>query len=287
MQSIFDAMSEIMNLDRRLRSIEKLFTVKLSANRSDGRFGGLIQGLSYQLSVQDAANGALFLGWSGRRGSASPSDMRQLLGIDDLDAFQGNEVLACHYLEYVYNVAKLVKNEGKSHNVFFDAATVDAILLDVSDAAGLMGMRFEESGEGEYRLCIEKPEIMTAAALSDDVEKVALIEYLHFSNEGDLERKRAILARLYAGFEVRRPILKESGSRALESTIGNLVNNLGIRHNNRTGNHESPILNQMSEEELEGWYDYIAGLYAEAILAEQRISRAQEAKVLSEGFQSR
>ena len=274
LDSIFDVMRDKMDIGRRLCSIDELFSKTPAAVR-DTEFAFAF--MRFDISLEKAAEGSLFYSWSGRTGTSSPGQMRELLGIEDVGEIAEDGTRTCHYLQYVFNIANLVADGIDRAGGACDEIAVAAVIEDTKDAAAMLGMEFVPEGEDRYLLCLRDAAILEAASAAAEPDEMAdLVSYLHYSNEGSLKRKKAILARLYTGFEGRRNMLEAHGSKSLCSDIGYLCNNLNIRHNNKSGSKAKSALKNVKKAEREGWYDHLAGLYAEAILAERRINRDGE-----------
>ena len=83
-----------------------------------------------------------------------------------------------------------------------------------------------------------------------------VIEYNHHSLKGDLEGKKAILLMLAERLESNQDVLSKINN-TLKTNIFFAFNNLNIRHNNcdSESNHYWEYLANMTEQELEQWYD--------------------------------
>lgn len=282
MRDIFQAMSELMGLDGRLISIDSLLTQKDAVEPALYDSPTEFDGGMYAMPIEQAVGLYFFLEWPGRQGASNPYQMRRALGIEYVSGLGEDQEAACWYLEYAFNMVKLVMENASKHELAYDPLTTSVLLNDIEEAASILGMTLVMIDEGRYHLCASNASVLVAAASSADDELRCFVEYLRFATKGNLARKKELLASLYMGFEARRKYLEENGCKKLASTIGNLVNNLDIRHNNMAGAKANPVASSMSNEELEKWYDHILGLYAEAVLAEQRIGRSAEVSELSE-----
>ena len=110
-------------------------------------------------------------------------------------------------------------------------------------------------------------------------DAIKVLEYNHFSNKGNIQRKKEILISFanyleplrdeLNAFEELKEVMKVNGKKiiAVEQLFG-MYNNLGLRHNNDKQYH----LN-MNDEELEQWYDdiYTSTLFVILSLDEARI----------------
>ena len=123
----------------------------------------------------------------------------------------------------------------------------------------------------------EVSQIVSETSIQDAIK---VLEYNHFANKGNIERKKEILISLATYLEPFRDELNDSEELkevmkvnnnkkiiAVEQLF-NMYNNLGLRHNNSKQYHL-----EMAEEELEQWYDdiYASTLFVILSLDEARI----------------
>lgn len=95
-------------------------------------------------------------------------------------------------------------------------------------------------------------------------EALSILEYNHFSNKGNIDRKKAILIKIYSLLEPWRDDLNNNIEFKNVLKLGNnnkvlaleklfrMFNELNIRHNN-----EAQQLTNMANNVIEGWYDKI------------------------------
>ena len=132
----------------------------------------------------------------------------------------------------------------------------------------------------------EVSQIVSETSIEDAIK---VLEYNHFSNKENIQRKKEILISLanyleplrdeLNAFEELKEVMKVNSKKiiAVEQLFG-MYNNLGLRHNNDKQYH----LN-MNDEELEQWYDdiYTSTLFVILSLDEARI--LSKLKTLREG----
>lgn len=131
-------------------------------------------------------------------------------------------------------------------------------------------------------LVIENKEEVTAAAeilptsLSLDV-----IKYNHRSLKGEIELKKSILLKLANELEPKRKEIKASNDK-LEDDIFFMLNNLNIRHNNRSkkDKHYKEYVAKMKKDRLEKWYDELYQMMLLAILLLDNTDRTDKVKEL-------
>lgn len=147
--------------------------------------------------------------------------------------------------------------------------------------------------ENGDRIIVEKnvyaSEVSQIVSESNIEDAIKVLEYNHFSNKGNIQRKKEILISLanyleplrdeLNAFEELKEVMKVNSKKiiAVEQLFG-MYNNLGLRHNNDKQYH----LN-MNDEELEQWYDdiYTSTLFVILSLDEARI--LSKLKTLREG----
>lgn len=98
---------------------------------------------------------------------------------------------------------------------------------------------------------------------ADIKEALSVLEYNHFSNKGNIERKKEILKKIADLLEPwRKPLNKSSELKDLLKANNDKIqaleklfymyNKLNIRHNN-----EDQMLTELSDQEIESWYDKV------------------------------
>lgn len=98
---------------------------------------------------------------------------------------------------------------------------------------------------------------------ADVKEALSILEYNHFSNKGNIERKKEILKKIADLLEPwRKPLNKSNELKALLKVnhdkiqalekLFYMYNKFNIRHNN-----EDQMLTELSDQEIESWYDKV------------------------------
>lgn len=241
-KNIFDILKENVNIQHQLDKIEELM--------GDFCFDG------YE-SLEDTVNEYCFHDWKWRGRCISCGDMRECLGItyQDIKEYGENQNVVLNYLEYVANLiwlcnTKILDDEIENYDVEYQylQENVEGLIED-------LGYEAKALNEEERVLLIEKnPAAIAAAEIAPSEVSYKIIEYNHFRLKGDIETKRNILLLLADKFEPVRGELKKVDS-TLESNIGYLLNKMNIRHNNKDGKNASEYVTNISDEELEQWYD--------------------------------
>lgn len=103
----------------------------------------------------------------------------------------------------------------------------------------------------------------TVTEFADVKEALSILEYNHFSNKGNIERKKEILKKIADLLEPwRKPLNKSNELKALLKVnhdkiqalekLFYMYNKFNIRHNN-----EEQMLTELSNQEIESWYDKV------------------------------
>ena len=116
-------------------------------------------------------------------------------------------------------------------------------------------------------IIIIRKDALTAVAVEDIFDQnvaMAVLEYNHNGIQGDLEKKKRLLAVIGKYVE---PLTQKSGLKneypGLVDDVTFCLNNLDIRHNNKDGNNAKPFLETISDDHLEELYD---GAYRSMLL---------------------
>ena len=149
---------------------------------------------------------------------------------------------------------------------------------------------YMETTDKEHDVIIFVPKSQEAIAVSEIIDpsvSYKTIEYNHHSMKGDLVRKRDTLLKYSDLLEARRQELKAVSS-SLEQSVFSLFNNINIRHNNsdpQSGKYHKFVAN-MSNEELEKWYDETYQLCLLCFLEMDNVERKRKIKELNENIKT-
>lgn len=97
--------------------------------------------------------------------------------------------------------------------------------------------------------------------------------------KGNIEEKRKILLALADKFEPVKNELKKVDA-ILEDNIRYLLNKMNIRHNNKEGKNALGYVANLTDEELESWYDETYQMLLLSILELDNIERNKKVKEL-------
>ena len=234
--------------------------------------------LFYKFKIPDSGSPATTLYEMCEYGFMSFPHRGTCLSLDDFNDFYGfhfeqkpsefNEDYLVSFCEYTYNLA--VFQQGSGIMPFLSPATqYIQQVLKVIESIGYMQLN-----EGAITTFVPKsqPAIVVSEMLPKDLS-YKVIEYNHHSMKGDLKRKQATLKLLADQLEGKRKELTGL-NKSLADDLFFLFNNVNIRHNNTDPAADSfrQSVADMSDEELEQWYDDI---YDTCLLAFMILDQAE------------
>lgn len=137
--------------------------------------------------------------------------------------------------------------------------------------------------ENDCVLIIEdKAEVTAVAEILPSALAFDVIKYNHKSLEGEIETKKSILISMGAELEPKRKDL-QSINKQLSEDIFFMLNNINIRHNNRSIADKTKYkeyVAKMNDTQLEKWYDELYQMMLLAFLQLDNIDRSANVKAL-------
>lgn len=128
--------------------------------------------------------------------------------------------------------------------------------------------------EREEKLILipKKPEATAVAEISSKETALAILMYNHHSMKSNITGKRKLLYQISLEFETLLKQPHKNYNDFFEKTNG-LLNNLHIRHDNKTkeGN-KNPVI-EIDDKELENWYDELYQLLLFCVLIHDNLER--------------
>ena len=131
--------------------------------------------------------------------------------------------------------------------------------------------------EEEKVLLIPQDPAATAVAeiTSNDDVAFAIMKYHHVSLKGNLNEKKRLLISIAHEYE---PLLEKpvDGFIKYFDDANNMLNNAHIRHNNKSGRDRKELIANMSDEDLEKWYDELYQLLLFCVLVKDNKERKEK-----------
>lgn len=179
------------------------------------------------------------------------------------------------FCEYVYNFVLAFHD-----NFFFNSGSKMFYIQHINKVIDAIGyMKSEDDG---FVIFVEKNQ--AAISVSEIVPKeisYKVISYNHYSMRGDIDGKKAILLILANQLEPQEKKLNQIDA-TFKSELFFALNNFNIRHNNvdpSDKRYYKKAVAEMTDEELEHWYDET---YQMCLLAFLRIDHLERKKAINE-----
>lgn len=264
-KNIFEILAEKLDIQQQLEKIEEL----LSENSI------------YNDSLEEVIDIYCIRDWKFRGRCTNCADIRKRLSITyhDIKLCHGNQNIVLNYLEYIANLIWLCNTKYLEGKDDFDAE-YQYLQENVIGLIEDLGYETKILEDEERVLLLEKNAAATAAAeiTSQEISN-KIIEYNHFLLKGNIEEKRKILLALADKFEPVKNELKKVDA-ILEDNIRYLLNKMNIRHNNKEGKNASGYVSNLTDEELESWYDETYQMLLLSILELDNVERNKKVKEL-------
>ena len=177
-------------------------------------------------------------------------------------------------LEIIYNfwyIASVFKTYDSNDRVR-DFFLLKEILDDCLSQYNYKGIYFQDR---EQLIVIEnKPEVTAVAEIVNNNVAYDILRYNHYTLKGDLKLKKGIILAIGSDLEPKRKKINAVDNK-LEEGIFYMLNNLHLRHNNKTiGNgYYNEVVDKMDDETLEYWYDELYQMMLLAYLELDQIER--------------
>lgn len=182
-------------------------------------------------------------------------------------------------LEYYINILNLLKIKFNiPQNINFPCPPAYTMLLKNIDIL-LEHINYEKLEFPEEEKVILVPQNPAATAVAEISSKdtaFAILKYHHASLKGNLAEKKKLLLSIANEYEplLAKPI---AGFKEYFDKATGLLNNLNLRHNNKTGKHKIDAIANMPPEELENWYDDLYQLLLFCVLIKDNTVRKEKA----------
>lgn len=276
-KNIFEILESKYNTFSEFVVIEQLFNSPLLI---DNRY--YVNG--NQTTIVNAVNNTCFYKWKQRGTCLTAEDMMKKLDLTGLKAL-ADEGKICK-LEYICNMVYLVNTNLFSPQF---TKTYEFFMFEQNIKILLEHLNYEEHvfDEDEKVILIPKNPAATAVAeISSEDTAMAILMYHHASLEGKLAEKKDILRRIAQEYEptLDKPI---EGFTDYFKTANNMLNNLDIRHNNRDGKNKKELVLNLTDLELENWYDELYQLLLFCVLIKDNKERKDNMSEFLKGLKEK
>ena len=271
-QNIFELLKKEYNVVCEINKIKQLFETEIIQHRNSY---GEIRNSYY---IEELFDKYVLPNWKQRNSFLSTQEIKISLKIPRRYCTSSslNDIL--NALEYYENIIYfLVKKfrilDRKEFNVTQKfQILVENILLLISN---LNYRLIIDEREEKVLLVPKKPEAIAVAELSSKNTALAILKYNHASLKGNLESKRKLLYQISLEYE---PLLKApiEGYKDFYEKTNALLNTLHIRHNNTQKENNKNAVIEITDNELEKWYDELYQLLLFCVLIRDNLDRKKE-----------
>ena len=191
------------------------------------------------------------------------------------------------FCEYVANLVSLyAKIKLKDSVHYYATDVVTAIKSNLRSLLDMLNLEMKLFEDQECVLIVEKnAEVTAVAEIADETIAYRIVQYNHYTLKGDIVKKKEILQLIGTQLEPERKQLT-SINRQLADNIFFMLNNLDIRHNNRSkkDNNYKEYTAKMKKNKLEEWYDELYQMMLLAMLELEQANRNQKIDKLREHY---
>lgn len=241
---------------------------------------------SRDMTPIDVVNEYCFHNWNNRHTYLSIEDMAKALNLEiyyDNIPNSLSTTMILNYLEFATNIVMLcdtkIFEEGWKFNYYKDYRILDE---NINIALEHLNFCQQELNNEERIILIEKnPSAIAVAEIVDEDTACKVIEYNHYLLKGDIDKKKEILLQLTNKYESMKSNIKGLNSK-LDDDIGFMLNNINIRHNNKSGKNKKEYISKMRKDTMEKWYDETYQMLLLAFLLNEQPSRSKKISQLKE-----
>lgn len=262
-KNIFEIIEEQYDIEEETRKISNLFkNIKFMKTNS----------LQSELYTIEKLVDDVFSHWKQRGSCLNCAEMKEKLHLtqtfNDLDNI-------INTLEYYSNILYIVEHKiDILANLPLRGCSEYQMLLENIDIL-IDHLHYEKLIFDEEDKVILVPKDPAATAVAEIASKdvaFAILKYHHASLKGKIDEKRKLLLSIANEYE---PLLNKQidGFKEYFDKATNMLNNMNIRHNNKSGKNKKELIAQMSDEELESWYDELYQLLLFCILIKDNKER--------------
>lgn len=286
-KTIFAQLSEQIDYRNEMLRIDELMKTKQGIRIE------IYEELSFQKpkqisnSIEEFVDSFSFKNWKNRHRCIDCADMRKALGLSHYFSkatiYDPSEEAFLSYLEYAANILYLVDLVRLKENCKYEKMSAyHAIEENIESCLNWVNFETKEFKTQQKVLVVQKNAATTAVAeIVEENLAFEIVQYNHFLLKGDIETKKKILIKLGNNLEPRREELK-SINKNLEDSIFFMLNNMDLRHNNRSKKDKNykEYVAKMKKKNLEEWYDELYQMILLAYLELDQVNRFDRVKQL-------
>lgn len=218
-----------------------------------------------------------FTNWKQRGSYLSCDEMKKALDFPKGMVTKERDIIKI--LEYYINLLVMLNSKlSLAHNINFSCPATYKLLNNNIEIL-LEHLNYEKIIFNEEEKVILVPKNPAATAVAEITENkdiaFAILKYNHASLKGNLSEKKRLLVSIANEYEalLDNPAV---GFAPFFDKANGLLNNLHLRHNNKSGKDKNQIVVDMSDKELEKWYDELYQLLLFCVLIKDNVKRKNE-----------
>lgn len=174
----------------------------------------------------------------------------------------GEEISVDHYTYYAEFVVNMILFVDNKNEIVYSKHIID----NVNNVLRQLNYTFHFDDNKDVHIVPDDVLVSEAAEITQDTyglgESIYAYNYRQLS--GDLNAKSDILCRLYKYYETIESQAKQYGFNALADDVSHLSNKLNVRH--AASPKQKIVLGDMTQKEIEEWYDDLFRLYLSLIV---------------------
>lgn len=283
-KNIFEILENKWNI---IDEVKRIFTL-LNTDCINVRYSG-------DKTIIEFVDDYCFYDWKNRYSYLNIEDMAKDLDIKlDEDKISSNleSIEILKYLEFARNLIMLcdtklfIDNESDSSDNYKYKYYKEYTVLKENINIVLEHLNFSTKllKKDERIILIEKnPSAIAVAEIVDEDTACKVIEYNHYLLKGYINKKKEILLQLANKYEGMKSNIRGLNSK-LDDDIGFMLNNINIRHNNKSGKNKKEYVSKMRKDTMEKWYDETYQMLLLAFLLNEQLSRSKKISQLKEKF---
>ena len=275
-KNIFEMVTEVFDLPKEIVRMRRLFEQEVIVSYGFGR----------KATIFEYVRKEGFSGWKNRGRCVDVEDFLSMLDYKllwETSVIDMNDLITL--IEIVYNFW-YITDRGTSLRYQQDSDGRNFLLLKkiMDECLAQCNYKGEYFPYLEQLIVIEdKPEATAVAEIVDNDLSYKVLRYNHYMLKGDLKAKKDILLALGADLEPKRKQIQVI-DKELEDAIFYILNNLNLRHNNKTvgdKNYRQAVAD-MDDATMEGWYDELYQMMLLAYLQLDQVTRNTSVKALKQ-----
>lgn len=284
MHSIFDYNNEKKDILEEAKTLEYMFSVDVSVRKiRNPLMYDPYNSSPFTMSFEKCIDEYLFPSWPNRDLSATVKQYREKRHIADCSKLKKEDDTCFMYLEFLYNMMKLLSDNSGSLPIEIHRQKESNIIENINAICSSLNFELRKVNKTQYRLFEIDSAITSTIKLVQPTVASAILDYNYYFNRNCIDKKRKALKVIADDFEVIRSRLESNNLKSLCTDLGFILNNLSVRHNNS----KNPSVKAMKPSDFNTWYDYAFRMYLQARLSLEKTERQKAFDVMKDKVTSK